>query len=394
MDNQSNKVRKVVLAYSGGLDTSVIIKWLLDKYQCEVIAVAVDLGQEEDLVKVKDKALSIGAARAYIEDLPALWANAIYEGKYPLATALGRPLIARTLVEIAEREGADAVAHGSTGKGNDQVRFDVSIMALNSCLRIIAPVREWEFKSREEEIMYAQKHGIPVPVTKEKPYSIDMNLWGVSIECGVLEDPWIEPPEDAYLITRSPQGAPKDSLYLELTFEKGNPVAIDGQTYGPVDLVKKLNQLGGSYGIGRVDMVENRLVGIKSREIYESPGALILLTAHRELESLVLDRETMHFKEGIASKYAELVYYGLWHSSLRRALDAFSQRLQEHVTGQVRMKLQAGQCICVGRKSPFSLYREDLATYTQKDIFDHRGGEYFCKLWGLPLKTAAQIESK
>lgn len=404
MDNKNFKVDKVVLAYSGGLDTSIIIKWLMDKYQCQVICFAADLGQEEDLEKIKDKALQIGATKAYVEDLrqeflvhycfPSLWANAVYEGKYPLATALGRPLIAEKLVEIAEREGADAVVHGSTGKGNDQVRFDVSIMALNSELRIIAPVREWEFKSREEEIDYAKKHNIPVPVTKEKPYSIDMNLWGVSIECGVLEDPWVEPPQDAYLITQSPHKAPQKSLYLELSFEEGNPVAIDGKPYSPVDLLKKLNQLGGAYGIGRFDMVENRLVGIKSREIYEAPGATILITAHKELESLVLDRETMHFKEGIATKYAELVYYGLWHSKFREALDAFSKVLQKQVTGQVRMKLQPGYCLCVGRKSPFSLYNEDLATYTQRDIFDHKGGEYFCKLWGLPLKLSAQNKIK
>ncbi|MBN1227806.1 MAG: argininosuccinate synthase [Deltaproteobacteria bacterium] len=404
MNNKNSKVNKVVLAYSGGLDTSIIIKWLMDKYQCQVICLAADLGQEEDLQKIKDKALRIGATKVYVEDLcqefltrycfPSLWANAVYEGKYPLATALGRPLIAEKLVEIAEKEGADAVVHGSTGKGNDQVRFDVSIMALNSELQIIAPVREWEFKSREEEIDYAKKYDIPVPVTKEKPYSIDMNLWGVSIECGVLEDPWVEPPQDAYLITQSPQKAPQKSLDLELTFEEGNPVAIDGKPYKPVDLLKKLNQLGGAYGIGRFDMVENRLVGIKSREIYEAPGATILLTAHKELESLVLDRETMHFKEGIATKYAELVYYGLWHSKFREALDGFSKVLQKQVTGQVRMKLHPGYCLCVGRKSAFSLYNEDLATYTQRDIFDHKGGEYFCKLWGLPLKLSAQNKIK
>jgi argininosuccinate synthase len=402
MSGNKNTIKKIVLAYSGGLDTSVIIKWLMDKYQCEVIALVADLGQEEDLEKIKEKALRIGASKVCVEDLreefivrycfPALWANALYEGKYPLATALGRPLIAERLVTIAQKEGANAVAHGSTGKGNDQVRFDVSIMALNSQLKIVAPVREWEFKSREEEMDYAQKHGIPVPVTKTKPYSIDMNLWGVSIECGVLEDPWVEPPEDAYLITESPEKASPKPQYIEITFEGGIPTAFNGKPYAPVNLVKKLNQLGGYYGIGRIDMVENRLVGIKSREIYEAPGATILLTAHKELESLVLDRETFHYKEGVSDKYAELVYYGLWHSEFRKALDAFSRLLQKHVSGQVRMRLQPGQCVCVGRKSPFSLYSEDLATYTQKDIFDHRGGEYFCKLWGLPLKIGAQIK--
>jgi len=400
----SSKIDKVVLAYSGGLDTSVIIRWLIDKYQTEVIALVADLGQEEDVDKIREKGLKIGASKVYVEDVreeflrrycfPALWANAVYEGKYPLATALGRPLIAEKLVQIAKKEGAGAVAHGSTGKGNDQVRFDVSIMALDGKLQIIAPVRGWEFKSRDEEIQYAKEHGIPVPATKEKPYSIDMNLWGVSIECGVLEDPWVEPPEDAYLITQSVSKAPSNPRYLELTFEQGVPVAIDGQHYGPVELVKTLNKIGGEYGIGRYDMVENRLVGIKSREIYEAPAATILLAAHRELESLVLDRETMHFKELIATKYAEIVYYGLWHSGLRQALDAFSKVLQERVCGQVRMKLLPGQAVCVGRKSPCSLYSEDLATYTQKDIFDHRGGEYFCKLWGLPLKLAAQVKTK
>ncbi|MEW6377979.1 MAG: argininosuccinate synthase [bacterium] len=400
----SSKIDKVVLAYSGGLDTSVIIRWLIDKYQTEVIALVADLGQEEDVGKIRDKGIQIGASKVYVEDLreefltrycfPALWANAVYEGKYPLATALGRPLIAEKLVEVARREGARAVVHGSTGKGNDQVRFDVSIMALDSRLEIIAPVRGWEFKSREEEIQYAKEHGIPVPATKEKPYSIDMNLWGVSIECGVLEDPWVEPPEDAYLITQSLSKAPSAPRYLELTFDHGTPIAIDGQTFSPVELVKQLNRIGGEYGIGRYDMVENRLVGIKSREIYEAPAATILLAAHKELESLVLDRETMHFKEGIATRYAEIVYYGLWHSELRRALDAFSKVLQELVSGQVRMRLLPGQCTCVGRKSPFSLYSEDLATYTQKDIFDHRGGEYFCKLWGLPLKLAAQVKAE
>lgn len=401
--NMNSKINKIVLAYSGGLDTSVIIKWLIDKYHAEVIALVADLGQEEDLGLVQEKGLKIGASKVYLEDLreefltrycfPALWANAVYEGKYTLATALGRPLIAEKLVKIARQEEAVAVVHGSTGKGNDQVRFDVSIMALDSSLEIIAPVREWEFKSREEEIQYAQEHGIPVSVSKEKPYSIDMNLWGISIECGVLEDPWVEPPEDAYLITQSPQKAPKDPLYLELTFDHGVPVAIDGQSYGPVELVKKLNRLGGEYGIGRCDMVENRLVGIKSREIYEAPAATILLSAHRELESLVLDRETMHFKEGMATKYAETVYYGLWHSDLRKAMDAFNKILQERVSGQVRMKLLPGQCVCVGRKSRFSLYSEELATYTQRDIFDHKGGEYFCKLWGLPLRLAAQVKA-
>ncbi|RLD96749.1 MAG: argininosuccinate synthase, partial [Aquificota bacterium] len=313
------KPKKVVLAYSGGLDTSVIIRWLIDNYGCEVIAFSADVGQQEDMEEVRKKALATGASKVHIYDLKeeflrdycfkALKAQALYEGKYPLGTALNRPIISKYLVEVAEKEGADAVAHGATGKGNDQVRFEVSVMALNPDLKCLAPVREWEFRSREEEIEYAQKHGIPVPVTKDKPYSIDLNIWSISIECGILEDPWEEPPEDAYLITKSPHEAPDEPLYLEIDFEGGEPVSLNGEKMDPVSLMLKLNEVGGQYGVGRVDMVENRLVGIKSREVYEAPGATILYAAHRELEHLCLDRETFRFKEYLAVKYAELVYY-------------------------------------------------------------------------------------
>jgi len=394
------KPKKVVLAYSGGLDTSVIIRWLIDNYGCEVIAFSADVGQQEDMEEVRKKALATGASKVHIYDLKeeflrdycfkALKAQALYEGKYPLGTALNRPIISKYLVEVAEKEGADAVAHGATGKGNDQVRFEVSVMALNPDIKCLAPVREWEFKSREEEIEYAQKHGIPVPVTKDKPYSIDLNIWSISIECGILEDPWEEPPEDAYLITKSPQEAPGEPLYLEIGFEGGEPVSLNGEKMDPVSLMSKLNEVGGQCGVGRVDMVENRLVGIKSREVYEAPGATILYAAHRELEHLCLDRETFRFKEYLAVKYAELVYYGLWFSPLREAMDAFINKTQERLTGTVRVKLYKGQCIPVGRQSPHSLYDYELATYDAADAFEHRAGEGFCKIWGLPLSVVAR----
>ncbi|RLD94713.1 MAG: argininosuccinate synthase [Aquificota bacterium] len=394
------KPKKVVLAYSGGLDTSVIIRWLIDNYGCEVIAFSADVGQQEDMEEVRKKALATGASKVHIYDLKeeflrdycfkALKAQALYEGKYPLGTALNRPIISKYLVEVAEKEGADAVAHGATGKGNDQVRFEVSVMALNPDLKCLAPVREWEFRSREEEIEYAQKHGIPVPVTKDKPYSIDLNIWSISIECGILEDPWEEPPEDAYLITKSPHEAPDEPLYLEIDFEGGEPVSLNGEKMDPVSLMLKLNEVGGQYGVGRVDMVENRLVGIKSREVYEAPGATILYAAHRELEHLCLDRETFRFKEYLAVKYAELVYYGLWFSPLREAMDAFINKTQERLTGTVRVKLYKGQCIPVGRQSPYSLYDYELATYDAADAFEHRAGEGFCKIWGLPLSVVAR----
>ncbi len=393
-------IKKVVLAYSGGLDTSVILRWLIDKYGCEVIAFSADVGQQEDLEEVKRKAEKTGASKVYLLDLKeefikdycfkALKAQALYEGKYPLGTALNRPLIAKYLVEIAEKEGADAVVHGATGKGNDQVRFEVGVMALNPDLKILAPVRDWEFKSREEEIEYAQKHNIPVEVTKEKPYSIDRNLWSISIECGVLEDPWQEPPEDAFLITKSPKETPDEPEYVTVGFEKGIPVSVNGEKLDPVALVTKLNETGARHGVGRIDMVEDRLVGIKSREVYEAPGATILYVAHRELEHMCLDRETFRLKEYLAIKYADLVYYGLWFSPAREALDAFMDKANENLTGEVKIKLFKGQAIPVGRKSPYAIYEYTLATYDEKDAFEHKLGEGFCKIWGLPYSVLAR----
>ncbi len=397
-------VKKVVLAYSGGLDTSVIVKWLQDKYNCEVITYTADLGQNEELEPIREKALKVGAIKAYIEDvreeflrnyvMKAFKFGALYEGKYPLATALGRPLITKKMIEIAIKEGADAIAHGSTGKGNDQVRFDVSAVALKPDIKVIAPVREWELKSRDEEIEYAKKHGIPVPVTKEKPYSIDRNIWGLSVEAGPLEDPYFEPPEDIYSMTQDPKNAPDEPEYVEIDFEQGIPIALNGKKMGLVELVNEANQLAGKHGVGRIDMVENRLVGIKSREIYEAPAAVLLLEAKRSLDELILDRETLHLKDQLALKYAELVYYGLWFSNLREALDAFADKLNENETGTVRVKLFKGKATTVGRKSPYALYSKELATYDPGDKFVHKYGEAFCHIWGLPLKVAAQVKNK
>ncbi|MBC7229506.1 MAG: argininosuccinate synthase [Actinobacteria bacterium] len=386
----------VILAYSGGLDTSVAIKWLEDRYGMQVVALAADLGQPGDLESLREKALSIGAADAVTLDLkedfardyvlPALKANALYEGKYPLATSLARPLIAAAMVEEARRRGASAVAHGCTGKGNDQVRFDLTTMALGPDLRIIAPLREWNM-SREEEIAYAREHGIPVPVTLESPYSVDENLWGRSCEAGVLEDPMAEPPEDAYAWTASPREAPDEPRYLEVAFDAGRPTALDGEELGLVELITRLNALGGEHGVGRIDMVENRLVGIKSREVYEAPAATILIEAHRALEALTLTRETLHFKPVLEAKFAELVYYGLWHDPLRESLQAAVESTQRRVSGRVRLKLFKGNCTVVGRESPHSLYDYSLATYDRADEFSHRSSEGFIALWGLPLKV-------
>jgi len=396
--------KKVVLAYSGGLDTSVMVRWLIENYNCEVITFSADLGQGDDLEAIRQKALACGASQAVVEDLqkefaenyvlPALKAGALYEGKYPLATALGRPLIAKRLAEIARETGADAAAHGSTGKGNDQVRLDASIMAIEPDLKVLAPVRHWELKSREEEIDYAEKYGIPVSATREKPYSIDRNMWGVSIECGELEDPWLEPPKDIYLMTIPPALAPDEPTYLEISFDRGRPVDLDGRKMNLVDLIKELNLLAGRNGVGLVDLVENRLVGIKSREVYEAPAATVLHTAHRELERLVLDRETTHYKAGQSHKYAELVYYGLWFSPLREAMDAFNEVVQKNMTGTVRLMLYKGNCIPTGRKSPYSLYDMDLATYEAGDTYDHQAGEGFSKIWGLPLFIQGRLKEK
>jgi argininosuccinate synthase len=388
-------MKKIVLAYSGGLDTSVAIKWLKDK-GFDVVACLVNIGQKQDFKKAEEKAKKIGASKVYIIDaraefvkdfiFPALKANAVYEGKYFLATALSRPLIAKALAGVAKKEKAGFIGHGCTGKGNDQVRIEVSLGALAKGLEIIAPVRVWDFPSREAQIRYAKAHKIPVTATKKSPYSLDENLWGVSIECGVLENPAAEPPKDAYQITKDPQDAPKKPAYIRIGFKKGEPVSINGKACDPVGLIEKLNLLGSTHGIGRSDMIENRLVGIKSREIYEAPAACILHATHKELEALVLDRELIHFKDMVSLKYAELVYYGLWYSALREALDEFIQHTQRSVTGEVRVKLHKGSLNVCGRKSKFSLYDEGLATYSSKDSFDHKAAEGFIKIWGLPYR--------
>jgi len=405
------KVRKVVLAYSGGLDTSIIIHWLRQNYGCQVVAFAADVGQFELAGKavhtvsdLKRKAIAAGASKVYVQDLkgefvrdyifPTLKANAVYEGKYLLSAALSRPLIAKKLVEIAKREKADAVAHGCTGKGNDQVRFELTFKALDPELKILAPLREWEMVSRQEEVEYAKRYKIPVSTGKEKLYSIDRNLWGVCIECGPLEDPWKEPPEDVYQITTPPEKAPSKPVYLDIYFKQGIPTKIDGKLFSPVELIKKLNRIGGAHGIGRVDLVENRVVGIKSREIYEAPAATILYLAHRELESLTLDRDTFHYKELIASRYAELVYCGLWESALKKTIDTFISATQKRVTGTVRVKMYKGNLWVVGRKSPYSFYQKRLATYGAEDKFDRTSARGFIDLLGLPLEVKALIDKE
>lgn len=399
-----SQVKRVVLAYSGGLDTSVIIPWLKEKYGCEVIAYAADVGQGEELAPLKEKALRTGASKIYIEDLrlpfvtdyiyPMLQAGAIYEGKYLLGTSVARPLIAKRQMEIAALEGADAVAHGCTGKGNDQVRFELTFKAIDPSIKIIAPWREWDLKSREDEMEYAAAHGIPVPVTKAKPYSMDRNLWHCSYEGGVLEDPWHQPNEDMFQLTVSPEKAPDKPEYVEIEFERGCPVAVNGRSLDPVALLVLLNELGGRHGVGRVDLVENRLVGMKSRGVYETPGGTIMYAAHRELEYLTLDRETLHYKELVAGKYAELVYYGLWFSPLKNALDAFVAATQARVTGLVRVQLYKGQCQAVARKSPYSLYREDLATFGRDQCYNQKDAEGFINLFGLPMTVQALAQAK
>ncbi len=389
-------MKKVVLAYSGGLDTSCAVRWLQDQYGLDVICFSAFIGEVKDKIKLRKKAEAGGASKIYIEDvkeefasdfiLPALWAHARYEGGYPLATALGRPLIAKHLVRVAEKEKAEFVAHGCTGKGNDQVRIEVGVRTLNPKLKIIAPLRQWEFKSREEEMDYARKHKIPVDATKASPYSIDKNIWGIAIEAGILENPWQEPPEDAYVMTRSLDRVPTKPRYLIIEFEKGVPVKIDGKRKPLVALIESLNEIAGSYGVGRFDQIENRLVGIKSREVYEAPAAHVLLKAHEELEGLVMDREFLHYKKVLTEKYAELVYFGLWFSPLKEALDQFFKSNQARVTGKIRIKLDRGHAICVGRQSPYSLYHEKLATYSAEDTFDREAAEGFMKIWGLPYE--------
>ncbi|MDE3839903.1 argininosuccinate synthase [Bacillus methanolicus] len=393
---------KVVLAYSGGLDTSVAIKWL-EEQGYSVVACCLDVGEGKDLEFVQQKALKVGAVQSYVIDakeefaneyaLMALQAHALYEGKYPLVSALSRPLIAKKLVEVAEKEGAVAVAHGCTGKGNDQVRFEVSINALNPDLQVLAPVREWSW-SREEEIEYAKKHGIPIPIDLDSPFSIDQNLWGRSNECGILEDPWAAPPEEAYELTASLETTPDVPDIIEIGFEEGIPVTLNGKHYSLAQLILELNILAGKHGVGRIDHVENRLVGIKSREVYECPGAMTLIKAHKELEDLTLVKEVAHFKPIIEKKISEVIYEGLWFSPIKDALAAFLKETQKHVTGTVRVKLFKGHAIVEGRKSPYSLYDEKLATYTSDDAFDHSAAVGFIKLWGLPTKVQSIVNNK
>ncbi|MDA1677182.1 MULTISPECIES: argininosuccinate synthase [Bacillus cereus group] len=394
--------KKVVLAYSGGLDTSVAIKWLQEK-NYDIIALCLDLGEGKDLAFVKEKALSVGAIKSYMIDvqeefaneyaLMAMQAHTLYEGKYPLVSALSRPLIAKKLVEIAEQEGATAVAHGCTGKGNDQVRFEVSIQALNPYLEVIAPVREWKW-SREEEIAYAKENNVPIPINLDSPFSIDQNLWGRSNECGILEDPWAAPPEDAYEMTLALEDTPNKPEFVEIGFEAGVPTTLNGTAYSLSELIKTLNALAGKHGVGRIDHVENRLVGIKSREVYECPAAMTLITAHKELEDLTLVKEVAHFKPMIEQKITELIYNGLWFSPLKQALNAFLQETQKNVTGTVRVKLFKGHAIVEGRKSEYSLYDEKLATYTAQDEFNHDAAVGFISLFGLPTKVYSQVNQK
>ena len=392
---------KVVLAYSGGLDTSAAIKWIGENYDMDVIALSIDLGMERDYESIRQKALKVGAVKALVVDakdmfindyvFPALQADAVYEGQYPLATAIGRPLIAKLLVDAARAEGAAAVAHGCTGKGNDQVRFDVSVAALGPRLKVIAPAREWGM-TREETIAYARRHDIPVPVTVDSPYSIDENLWGKSIECGVLEDPWVEPPEEVFTWTSSPKDAPDEPCYVEIGFEKGVPTSLDGREMSGADLVDRLNSLAGENGVGRIDHLENRLVGIKSREIYEAPAATVLLAAHLALEQMTLSRDQVRFKQKVALEYADLIYNGLWFSALHQDLAAYVRSTQRHVSGTVRMKLFKGTSTVVGRQSSKSLYSYKLATYDEEDQFDQSASLGFIQIYGLPVKTQSQVQ--
>lgn len=391
-------MERIVLAYSGGLDTSVAVRWLADTYGAEVVAVTMDLGQGRELDDIRERALAVGAVRAHVIDvreefaqhyiLPALQAGAIYEGRYSLATALGRPLIAKKLVEIAEVEDASTIAHGCTGKGNDQVRMDVSARALNQKIRVVAPARVWDM-SRPDEIEYAREHGIPVPASVESPYSTDANLWGRSIECGVLEDPWTEPPEEIYALTKAPTECPDSAAYIEIDFRRGVPTKVNGVAMPLTELINSLETIAGTHGVGRVDMVENRLVGIKSREVYEAPAATVLHAAHRELETLVIPRDLERLTRDLGQTYADLVYNGLWFTQTREAIDAFVTKVQERVTGTVRVKLFKGGCWVVGRTSPHALYEPTLATYDEGDRFDHTAAEGFIKIWGLPVETAA-----
>jgi argininosuccinate synthase len=389
-------IKKIVLAYSGGLDTSVAINWLREKYGAEVIAFCADLGQGEDLERIKEKALKTGAARVYVKDLreefvkdyifPMLRANAVYEGSYLLGTSIARPLIAKSQIEIAEQEGADAVAHGATGKGNDQVRFELSYYALKPDIKVIAPWREWQFNSRQSLIEYSQQHGIPITVTAEKPYSIDRNLFHISYEGGILEDPWNEPPEYLYTMISPPEKAPDSPVYVEITYDKGDPVALNNNKLSPAVLLEHLNSLAGEHGIGRIDIVENRYVGMKSRGVYETPGGTVLHCAHRAVESITLDREIVHLRDTLLTRYAELIYYGYWFSPERKALQNLIDDVQRDVTGTVRVKLYKGNCYIVGRKAPRSLYSPELATFEAEDVYNQRDADGFIKLNALRLR--------
>ncbi len=395
--------KKIVVAYSGGLDTSVMVKWLSEKYDAEIVTATGFLGQVKEIEGVKEKAAKTGAVKSYVFDLreefltqyawKALKAGALYEGNYPMATAIGRPLLAKMLVDVAMQEDADAVSHGCTGKGNDQVRFEVGVQTLAPSLEIIAPLRLWEFKSREEEMDYALQHKIPIKATKDNPYSIDENLWGIAIECGVLEDPEAAPPEDAYQITTSPKNAPNTPEEVTIGFEKGIPVSLNGISMNAVDLVTRLKEIGAANGVGRLDLIENRVVGIKSREVYEAPAALILHHAHFELEKLILDKETFRYKQNVSNKIANLIYDGLWYSPLFKSLMAFVDSTQENITGEIKLELYKGSIKTLSRSSVYSLYNKNLATYTSEDTFDHKASDGFIKIYGLPYKTITQVQN-
>jgi argininosuccinate synthase len=402
----SKKIKKVVLAYSGGLDTSVIVRWLIETYGCEVICFAADVGQKEELTGLKKKAIDTGASKIYIEDLreefardfvfPALRANAIYEGTYLLGTSLARPLIAKKQIEIARKEKADSVCHGATGKGNDQVRFELTYIALNPKINIIAAWKDenWNFDSRESMFDYAEKHNIPLPLTKAKPYSSDRNLLHISHEGAILEDTWAEPPEDIFVLTQSPEAAPDKPTYVEIDFVKGNPVAIDGKKMSPAKLMDQINRLAGKNGVGRVDMVENRFVGMKSRGVYETPGGTVLWAAHRAVESITMDREVMFMRDSLIPKYAQLAYNGFWYAPEMKTLQAYIDATQENVTGTARIKLYKGNCMVVGRKSPYSLYSEAFATFEKDEVYNQKDAIGFIRLNGLRLRIQKMMKNK
>jgi len=402
--NGKKDIKKVVLAYSGGLDTSVIVSWLIENYGCEVICYTADVGQDEELSGLPEKAKASGASKIYIEDLKEEFASeylyklvasgAIYERNYLLGTSIARPIIAERMVKIAQIEGADAIAHGCTGKGNDQVRFELTVMALDPSLKVIAPWREWDITSREDALEYAAAHDIPVSSSLKSIYSRDRNLWHISHEGGILEDTWTEPAKDMFQLTVSPEDAPDEPEIIEIEFEQGKAKKLNGVAHSPVEMIRVLNKLGGKHGVGRVDMVENRLVGMKSRGVYETPGGTILVAAHKDLESICLDRDTLHYKHLLAERYAELVYNGKWFTPLRKSMDAFITESQQYVTGAVQLKLYKGSVVTIGRKSPFSLYNEEYATFGEDDVYDQSDAEGFINLFGLPLKVAAIRDMK